>query len=111
MGNRYGLLEADVDRVRARDARCVYCRKAMIEPGVRGSSTRDWATIEHLNHLPPWDNPETIAICCGSCNASRGPKPLMQWFGSPYCQQRGISPSTVARPVVDYIRKHEGYDR
>jgi hypothetical protein len=110
MGNKYGLPQADVDRVRARDAHCVYCRKAMIEPGVRGSSTRDWATIEHLNHLPPWDNPETIAICCGSCNSSRGPKPLMQWFGSPYCQQRGISPSTVARAVVDYIRKHEGYD-
>src|SRR5690349_3805498 len=107
MGNRYGLLEDDVNRVRARDVRCVYCRKAMVTPGVRGSSTKDWATIEHLNNVPPWNNPQTIAICCGSCNSSRGAKPLLRWFESRYCVQRRIRPSTVAGPVLDYIRQHE----
>src|SRR4029077_15645005 len=105
MGNRYGLPEAEVDRVRERDALCVYCRKAMVKPGVRGSSTKDWATIEHLNNVEPWDNPDTIAICCGSCNSSRGGMPLMQWFGSRYCLEKEISPSTVAGPVLDYIRQ------
>lgn len=109
MGNKYGLPEDAVDRVRARDKQCVYCGKDMVKPR-RGTSTRDWATIEHLNHLPPWDNPETIAICCGSCNSSRGPKPILEWFASDYCRERGIGPTTVAQPVLDYIRRYEGYD-
>lgn len=109
MVNKYGLPERDVDRVRARDKQCVYCGKDMVEP-VHGTSTRDWATIEHLNHLPPWDNPATIAICCGSCNSSRGPKPILKWFDSAYCRENGIDPSTVAQPVLDYIRQYEGYD-
>lgn len=109
MRNKYGLPRAAVEFVRKRDTTCVYCGKVMLAP-VRGSSTKDWATIEHLNHLPPWNNPNTIAICCGSCNSSRGPKPLMRWFESAYCHARGISPSTVAEAVRDYLRQHEHYE-
>jgi hypothetical protein len=69
----------------------------------------DWATIEHLNHLPPWDNPDTVAICCGSCNSSRGQKTIMEWFESKYCKENNISPLTVAEPVLAYIREHEFY--
>ena len=107
MGNRYGLPEADVERVRRRDATCVYCHKQMVTPSPR-ARRQDWATIEHLNHLPPWSNPETIAICCQSCNASRGNKPIVEWLKSDYCTERGISAETVAQAVLDYIRKHEG---
>lgn len=69
--NRYGLPETELDLIRDRDRACVYCHKTMIHPRSDGPRT-DWATIEHLNHLPPWDNPETDAICCWSCNSSRG---------------------------------------
>ena len=69
----------------------------------------DWATIEHLNHLPPWDNPKTIAICCGSCNSSRGKKTILEWFKSTYCVEKNISPATVSQPVLDYIRQYEGF--
>ena len=108
MGNRYGLPEAEVERVRQRDTTCVYCHKRMVTPG-RDAKREDWATIEHLNHLPPWNNPATIAICCQSCNASRGNKTILHWLQSEYCLQRGITARTVAIPVLDYIKKCEGY--
>jgi len=101
--NRYGLPEQDLDDIRARDRVCVYCRKIMIPPGSEGPRT-DWATIEHLNHLPPWDNPRTVAICCWSCNSSRGNRLLGDWFTSAYCRKRGINEATVAEPVVDFLR-------
>jgi len=107
MGNPYGLPEAEVERVRVRDTTCVYCHKEMTKPK-RGTSSCDWATIEHLNHLPPWDNPNTIAICCGSCNSSRGKRTVLEWFESAYCKERGINPSTVAPPVLSYIIEYEG---
>ena len=108
MSNKYGLPESEVDRVRARDKRCVYCGKEMVKP-IRGKSSRDWATIEHLNHIPPWNNPETIAISCGSCNSSRGQKPILEWFETAYCREKGINPTTVSQPVLNYIIAYEGY--
>lgn len=101
--NRYGLPEKELDRIRARDRACVYCHKTMIPPGAGGPRT-DWATIEHLNHLPPWDNPDTVAICCSSCNSSRGNRLLRDWFKGAYCHSRGINERTVAEPVRQYLR-------
>jgi len=81
---------------------CVYCHKEVKKPS---SDVRrgDWATIEHLNYLPPWNNPKTVAICCGSCNSSRGVKKLKDWFKSPYCVERNINIKTVAEPVKKYL--------
>jgi len=110
MSNNYGLPEDAVALVRKRDCRCVYCHKAMVPPNT-ATWRGDWATIEHLNHRPPWNNPETIAICCGSCNSSRGDKPLPKWLESRYCQERNISLATVARPVQQYLRKRKGRKR
>ena len=102
MGNNYGLPEEDVARVRARDRLCVYCQKEMVPPS-KTAPRQNWATIEHLNHLPPWNNPQTIAICCGSCNSSRGKKPLPKWFESEYCRIRKINFDTVAEPVKEFL--------
>ena len=103
MSNRYGLPEVELARIRERDRTCVYCSKEMSPPGEdvwRG----DWATIEHLNRFPPWSDPTTVAICCGSCNSSRGAKPLPEWFRPPYCQERDIRLETVADPVREFLR-------
>ena len=105
MGKRYGLPDDAVAFVRQRDRRCVYCHKVMSQPN-RTARRQDWATIEHLNHLPPWNDPTTIAICCFSCNSSRGKKPLLEWFASAYCRRHDISESTVALPVRLYLRRH-----
>jgi len=109
MNNRYGLPDDKVDAVRERDRRCVYCHKEMHKPSA-SVPRKDWATIEHFNHIPPWDNPDTIGICCFSCNSSRGNKPILDWFRTKYCKERNITPTTVARPVLEYIIKHEGYE-
>lgn len=103
MFNKYGIPNKNLESIRKRDKDCVYCHKIMTNPsngGLRG----DWATIEHLNYLPPWNNPNTVAICCGSCNSSRGIKKLLDWFKSAYCVERNINIETVAEPVKDYIR-------
>ncbi|NQV89240.1 MAG: hypothetical protein HQ488_02870 [Parcubacteria group bacterium] len=106
MKNKYGLPEKELDSIRARDSVCVYCHKTMKKAGseeFRG----DWSTIEHLNHLPPWNNISTIAICCFSCNASRGAKRITDWFKGSYCLDKGINLNTVTTPVKDYVKKHE----
>ncbi len=72
MSNRYGLPKDKVELVRERDTKCVYSHKEMVKPDSTNMQRRkDWATIEHLNHLPPWNNPKTIAICCSCCNSSK----------------------------------------
>jgi hypothetical protein len=103
MVNQYGLPEQELEKIRARDKTCVYCHKVMVKTSVK-NQRRDWATIEHLNHLPPWNNPKTVAICCGSCNSSRGQKTLEGWFESKYCMERNINVNTVANPVKIFLR-------
>lgn len=75
----------------------------MTEPSKNSERTR-WATIEHLNHLPPWNNPETVVICCQQCNSSRGNRTLPMWFTMPYCVRRNISEHTVTEPVINYLQ-------
>jgi hypothetical protein len=58
----------------------------------------NWATIEHLDHLPPFpyregQTADDFAIVCGSCNSSRRDKPL--WV---FIAKRGIA-DTIA-PVI-----------
>lgn len=109
MSNKYGIPEEALSKIRARDTACIYCHKEMREyAGVRGTPG-DKATIEHLNNKPPWDNPNTVAICCGSCNASRGNKMLVDWFKTPYCMERNINEETVAEPVKEYVRYIEKF--
>ena len=98
----------ELDKIRARDTTCVYCHKEMIKPNNNGSR-KDWATIEHLNHLSPWNNSSTVVICCGSCNSSRGNKKLLDWFKTSYCKKRNINENTVAKPVKEYIKYIENF--
>lgn len=100
--NKYGIPKKDLKEIRIRDKTCVYCHKRMIYPSASGWRG-DWATIEHLNYLPPWNNSVTVAICCFSCNASRGDKKLMDWFKTRYCIQKNINEKTVAEPVKKFI--------
>ncbi len=106
MLDKYGLYEKDKEEVRTRDKFCVYCHKEMICP-YDSNNRKNSATIEHLNHLPPWNNPKTIAYCCGSCNSSRGPKKIRDWFETKYCLEKNININTVAEPVRKYILEIE----
>ena len=106
MLDKYGLKEKDKEKVRLRDTHCVYCGKKMIYP-YNPKNRQDSATVEHLNHLPPWNNPDTIAYCCGSCNSSRGRQRIIDWFNSKYCVERNINIDTVSAPVREYIKRYE----
>ena len=108
MSNKYGISEEALERIRARDTACVYCRNPMTNPKSDARHGKH-ATIEHLNYLPPWNNPITVAICCGSCNSSRGKKKLLDWFRTPYCIEKNINEKTVAEPVNEYIHYVERF--
>jgi hypothetical protein len=43
--------------------------------------------------------PENIALCCRSCNASKGAKPLPVWLDGAYCQRKGVTIDSVALVV------------
>ena len=105
MKNSYGLPEDDLEKIRNRDKVCVYCHKKLS----RQYAIKDWPTIEHLNYLPPWNNPETVAICCWSCNSSRGNKPILKWFDSRYCVDKDINIKTVADVVKKYVLVNPDY--
>jgi hypothetical protein len=105
MSNKYGLPERELVRIKARDKNCVYCHKKMLYPYTRNNPKKS-ATIEHLNHLPPWNNPKTVAYCCGSCNSSRREKKIVDWFKKPYCIKKSINEKTVANTVKKYLRQY-----
>jgi len=114
MANRFGIPPDIEYKLRARDQRCVYCRKSMkAYPRTHGTPA-DKATIEHLDHRRPFywgeglqrSGIESIAFCCGACNSSRGKKPLTAWFASAYCEQRNISARTVAPVVKRFLERH-----
>ena len=42
---------------------------------------------------------QNIALCCVSCNSSKGSKALTVWLESKYCKVREISSDTVAEVV------------
>ncbi len=82
---KYGIPAEIEAEIRARDVRCVYCGKEMVPPKSDPRRRADWATIEHLCSGPgafhPGQTAEDFAICCFSCNSSRGEKLLPDWVG------------------------------
>lgn len=97
MANRWGIPQEVEEFVKTRDLKCVYC-------GVEFSniSRKSKQTWEHIINDIRINDKDNIALCCGSCNASKGNKLLKDWLGSKYCLVKGISKETVS-PVV---KKH-----
>lgn len=106
MKNNYGLPANELIKIFKRDKFCVYCHKKMTEHTANKKRT-DWWTIEHLNYLPPWNNPSTVVICCWGCNSSRGNKKISDWFESEYCLKRNIGIESVPPYVRKYIHDNE----
>ncbi len=80
---KHGIPLEIEDKIRARDVRCVYCQKTMVPTS--GARRADWATIEHLDHLPPFkyregQTADDFAIACSSCNSSRGHMPMEEFI-------------------------------
>lgn len=108
MSNR---IPVEVERqIRLRDKVCVYCGKNM-----KNNHPKDKPTREHLNNIlhsipsqcaKDCNTIQTLAICCHSCNTSRGAKHYWDWFKSPYCIKNKINKRTVANVVKKYMKKY-----
>jgi len=98
---KYGIPELVVRRVARRDKSCVYCK---LRFGMGARSRNNLASWEHMDgdsvkHPKLWN----VALCCGRCNTSRGPKGLADWFDSAYCRKNNINRQTVAPVVRRYL--------
>ncbi|MDI1265174.1 MAG: HNH endonuclease [bacterium] len=85
-------LEAEVME---RDTACVYCGVVFGSVDSHGSRP-SW---EHIINDAGIVTRENIALCCRSCNSSKGARLLADWIASPYCKRRGISYESVTETV------------
>lgn len=102
MSNRWGIpYEVEVF-VLKRDLNCVYCGISFI---VSDTNRKTRPTWEHIINDIRINNSENIALCCGSCNASKGNKQLEDWLKSLYCLRKNISRESVAKVVQKHLEK------
>lgn len=86
--------------VRQRDTHCIYCG-VKFDKKIKKNS----ATWEHIVNDAKIITKENIALCCCSCNASKGAKDLADWLTSDFCKSRNITVNNVA-PIVKQALKN-----
>ena len=99
MPNRWGIPKETEKVVIDRDTNCVYCGVVFKDSDTNRKTRKTW---EHIINDVSITGSDNIALCCGSCNASKGSKKLQEWLKSKYCQTKKITKDTVS-PVV---KKH-----
>lgn len=98
--NRWEIPKDVEQKVRERDAACVYCGIWFIEGDQSRTTKPSW---EHIVKDIRINGKDNIALCCMSCNVSKGSKLLGDWLNSEYCQLKGITPNSVAEVVRNAI--------
>lgn len=88
MANRWGIPKEVEELVLQRDKVCIYCG---VEFDETKQNRKTRATWEHIINDIRLNGADNIALCCGSCNASKGNKTLEQWLKSKYCERKGIT--------------------
>jgi 5-methylcytosine-specific restriction endonuclease McrA len=97
MANKWNIPNALEEAVRRRDLVCVYC-------GIMfNNNACDMASWEHINNKAKDVESWNIALCCRSCNSSKGVKKLEDWFQTSYCFNKNINKKTVANIIKKYI--------
>lgn len=100
MGNRWGIPSEVEALVINRDTKCIYCGVVFTKSSESKKSRQTWENI--INDIRI-NGQENIALCCGSCNASKGAKKLEDWLNSKYCIIKGITIDTMAPVVKKYL--------
>lgn len=101
MANQWGIpLEVET-LVRGRDRKCVYCG---IDFNSLEGSRKSKSSWEHIVNDIRINRENNIALCCISCNASKGAKTLEDWLKSDYCKRKGITKDSVAPVIQEAIR-------
>ncbi|MDV7187937.1 HNH endonuclease signature motif containing protein [Lutibacter sp. TH_r2] len=107
MANRWGI-PIDVENfVKQRDKTCVYCG---VEFSKDNSSRKTKPSWEHIINDIKINGKDNIALCCVSCNASKGAKLLEDWLKSDYCKKKNITIDTVSTVVQNVISKTNTID-
>jgi hypothetical protein len=104
--NKWGIPEWLEKEVRARDINCVYCGVRLLENAPKNAPRKTVATWEHIINDARIVTRENIALCCASCNSSKGAKLLSEWIQSPYCKKNGINADTVADIVKEALKEN-----
>jgi len=99
MANRWGIPKQVEEIVLKRDLACVYCGVLFDDLNHDRKNRRTW---EHIINDIKINGEYNIALCCGSCNASKGSKELKHWLESKYCQTKNITQLSVS----DVVKKH-----
>lgn len=100
MANRWGIPQEVENTVRQRDKNCVYCGIEFRKDEVSRKFKPTWEHIVNDIRINGIDN---IALCCMSCNASKGAKRLQDWLESSYCRSNNITSKLVAKVVMEAI--------
>ena len=101
--NRWGIPEWLELEVIARDRHCIYCRVEFASQSRSRSCKPSW---EHIVNDASIITRENIAICCVSCNSSKGTKNLSNWLTSKYCETNGITRESIASVARAALESH-----
>ncbi len=100
MANRWGIPNNVEKYVIDRDSSCVYCGVPFSENDSSHKTKPSW---EHIVNDIRINGINNIALCCMSCNASKGGKLLKVWLESDYCIKKHITTESVAKVVREAI--------
>lgn len=104
MANRWGIPKEIEKVVLNRDQNCVYCGITFNDLDNNRRTRRTW---EHIINDIRINGSDNIALCCTSCNASKGNKILADWLKSNYCEAKGICRDSVAETVKRHLELDE----
>ena len=100
MTNRWGIPKEVEDFVIKRDKKCVYCG---IEFSSSENNRKNRQSWEHIINDIKLNGPENIALCCVSCNASKGKKSLKDWMNGKYCKKKTITFESVSPLIKKFL--------
>ncbi len=100
MANKWKIPTTVEEFVLKRDLICIYCGVAF---SINHESRKTKPSWEHIVNDIRISTIDNIALCCVSCNASKGAKLLEDWLNGKYCKTKGISKETVAQIVKNAL--------
>jgi len=102
MANRWGIPKEVEEIVKQRDLNCVYCGVEFTNDDSNLKTKKSW---EHIINDIRINGPDNIALCCRSCNASKGAKQLSDWLKSEYCIKKEITAEKVSIIVKRHLNR------
>lgn len=100
MANKWGIPKEVEEAVLKRDLFCVYCG---VDFSINHQSRKTKPSWEHIINDIHLSSINNIALCCTSCNASKGAKLLKEWLEGAYCKNNGITKESVAMVVQNSL--------